>query len=390
MSTHEPVQISTRPITRDANAAPEQAVRERYSKAAAELQPELCCPVNYDPAYLQAIPAEVLQRDYGCGDPSRYLRAGEAVLDLGSGGGKICFIAAQVVGESGCVTGVDMNDDMLALARNSAPQVAEKIGYANVAFRKAKIQDLALDRDAVDAYLRANPLHSESDLQAFEAYCDRLRAEQPLVSDASIDVVVSNCVLNLVDPRDKQTVFTELFRVLKPGGRAVISDIVSNQTVPLALHRDAELWSGCISGAYEETAFLDAFSAAGFRNLEIAELQSEPWQVVEEIEFRSMTVIAYKPMAEDNAANLEHDNDQHDNDQHEMVYRGPFAAVLDDAGQEFIRGQRASISPRQSAQLAGSPLEQYFIRMPPSDQQVVDHEPTGPQASTGNCGPGCC
>ncbi len=384
MSTSEPVQIGTQPLTRDANAAPERAVRERYSKAATQLQPELCCPVNYDPAYLQAIPAEVLQRDYGCGDPSRYLRAGEAVLDLGSGGGKICFIAAQIVGEGGSVLGVDMNDEMLALARTSVPQVAEKIGYVNVAFHKAKIQDLALDRDAVDAHLRANPLRSESDLQAFEAYCDSLRDEQPLVPDASVDVVVSNCVLNLVDPRDKQTMFAELFRVLKPGGRAVISDIVSNQTVPLALHRDAKLWSGCISGAYEETAFLDAFSAAGFRNLEIAELQLEPWQVVEEIEFRSMTVIAYKPASEEDATA------EQDNDQQEIIYRGPFAAVMDDAGQEFIRGQRASISPQQSAQLAGSPLQQCFIRMHPSDSQAAGHEPTGPQTTAGNCGPGCC
>ncbi|XZE54897.1 methyltransferase domain-containing protein [Planctomycetaceae bacterium SH139] len=390
MSPNEPVQIGTRPITRDANAAPEQAVRERYSKAAAEVQPELCCPVSYDPVFLQAIPAEVLQRDYGCGDPSRYLRGGESVLDLGSGGGKICFIAAQVVGAGGSVLGVDMNDEMLALARNSAPQVAEKIGYANVAFHKAKIQDLALDRDAVDAYLRANPLRSESDLQAFEAYCDRLRVEQPLVPDASVDAVVSNCVLNLVDPRDKQTMFAELFRVLKPGGRAVISDIVSNQTVPLALHRDAELWSGCISGAYEETAFLDAFSAAGFRNLEIAELQREAWQVVEEIEFRSMTVIAYKPADEGNATTAERDNDEHDNDEQELIYRGPFAAVMDDAGQEFIRGQRANISPQQAAQLAGSPLEQYFIRMQSSYRQAADPEPSGPQTPTGNCGPGCC
>ena len=99
----------------------ELAVSDRYSGAAHEREEALCCPVEYDPRYLEAIPDEVLERDYGCGDPSAWLREGETVLDLGSGGGKICFIASQVVGPRGRVIGVDMNDDMLALARRAAP-----------------------------------------------------------------------------------------------------------------------------------------------------------------------------------------------------------------------------------------------------------------------------
>src|SRR5438552_14062278 len=95
----------------------ESAVRQRYSQASQTKADALCCPVEYDRQFLKIIPAEVIERDYGCGDPSRYLKAGETVLDLGSGAGKICFIAAQVVGASGKVIGVDMNDDMLALAR---------------------------------------------------------------------------------------------------------------------------------------------------------------------------------------------------------------------------------------------------------------------------------
>ena len=100
--------------------------------------------MNYDPSLLKVIPQEVIERDYGCGDPSKYLREGETVLDLGSGTGKICFIAAQIVGPKGKVIGVDMTDEMLEVARRNAPVVAERIGYANVEFRKGRIQDLAL------------------------------------------------------------------------------------------------------------------------------------------------------------------------------------------------------------------------------------------------------
>jgi len=114
----------------------EGAVHARYTAAAVRTEAALCCPVSYEPRYLEAIPAEVLERDYGCGDPSRYVREGDVVLDLGSGGGKICFIAAQIAGPKGLVIGVDVNEEMLALARRAAPLVAERIGFANVEFRR--------------------------------------------------------------------------------------------------------------------------------------------------------------------------------------------------------------------------------------------------------------
>src|SRR5215213_6229388 len=136
----------------------ETAVRERYAAGAQKAEEKLCCPVDYNPEYLKAIPPEVIERDYGCGDPSKYLRAGETVLDLGSGTGKICFIAAQVVGREGKVIGVDMTDEMLDVARRNAPIVAERIGYANVEFRKGRIQDLALDLEQLDQELRALPI----------------------------------------------------------------------------------------------------------------------------------------------------------------------------------------------------------------------------------------
>ena len=110
----------------------EKVVRERYAQGASQRQYALCCPVQYEPRYLDAIPREVLERDYGCGDPTRDIAPGEHVLDLGSGGGKVCFIAAQMVGERGRVIGVDANSEMLSLARRSAPEVSRRLGFANL------------------------------------------------------------------------------------------------------------------------------------------------------------------------------------------------------------------------------------------------------------------
>src|SRR5579883_2373763 len=227
----------------------EQAVRQRYSLGAKLPQDDLCCPTTYDPIHLGAIPQEVLERDYGCGDPTRHLHEGETILDLGSGAGKICFIASQVVGPLGKVIGVDMNNDMLSLARRSAPEVARRIGYSNVEFRKGKIQDLALDLDALEVWLNAHPVQNSDHLAAMEAFIADLKSTRPLVESDSIDVVVSNCVLNLVKPSAKRSLFSEIYRVLHRGGRAVISDIVCDEDVPPHLQSDPELWSGCISGA---------------------------------------------------------------------------------------------------------------------------------------------
>src|SRR5438874_13161602 len=112
----------------------ETIVRQRYAAGAKERADKLCCPVDYKSKYLKVIPREVIERDYGCGDPSRYLRNGETGLDLGSGTGKICFITAQIVGPNGKVIGVDMTGEMLQGERRNAPIVAQLIGYGNVEF----------------------------------------------------------------------------------------------------------------------------------------------------------------------------------------------------------------------------------------------------------------
>lgn len=310
----------------------ETSVRERYANAANRAEAALCCPVDYDPKYLKVIPSEVIERDYGCGDPSRWVHEGETVLDLGSGTGKICFIASQVVGPNGRVIGVDMTDDMLEVARRNAPVVAERIGYANVKFRKGRIQDLALDLEQLDAELRATCVADANGWLIADATASRLRKEQPLVPDESIDVVVSNCVLNLVEPRLKAQMFAELFRVLRKDGRAVISDIVSDESVPAELQRDPELWSGCISGALTEREFLAAFEQAGFHGIELVKYDAQPWRTVQGIEFRSVTVRAYKgkqgPCLERRQA---------------AIYKGPGKEFMDDDGHRFRRGVREAV-----------------------------------------------
>jgi arsenite methyltransferase len=334
----------------------EDAVGRRYSAGAQAVEPALCCPVDYDPRYLEAIPAEVLDRDYGCGDPSAYLAAGETVLDLGSGGGKICFIAAQVVGPAGRVIGVDVNDDMLALARAAAPAVAGRIGYTNVEFRRGRIQDLALDLDAVDGWLAEHPVTDIATLQACEAEQQRLRLDAPLVADASIDAVVSNCVLNLVATEHKNAMFDEIFRVLRRGGRAIISDIVSAVEVPEHLRADPELWSGCISGAFQEEDFLAAFERAGFHGVHLVKRDSAPWQVVEGIEFRAVTVVAYKGKQ----------GECRDHGQ-AVIYTGPFKAVLDDDEHVFTRGVPTAVCAKSFEIYSREPYAGAFHLLEPAD-----------------------
>lgn len=318
----------------DAKRTPgvESAVLDRYSAGAKAVEPALCCPVDYDPAWLKAIPQEVLDKDYGCGDPSRHVHEGETVLDLGSGGGKICFIASQKVGPKGRVIGVDMNDDMLALARRHQDTVARTVGWSNVTFLKGRIQDLRLPVNDWERLLAQRPPRDLAAWQSLEEEAERLRREQPLVADGSIDVVVSNCVLNLVKDEDKPGLFAEVFRVLRRGGRAVISDIVSDEAVPAHLRADSELWSGCVSGALTEHGFLKAFEDAGFHGLRLLKRDADPWRTVEGIEFRSVTVEAFKgkqgPCLDRHQA---------------VVYKGPWKAVLDDDGHTLRRGERMAV-----------------------------------------------
>ncbi len=342
----------------------EQAVRERYEAGAQQPQASLCCPTDgYDQSYLEVLPQEIIEKDYGCGDPTRYVNSGETVVDLGSGAGKNCYILAQKVGAAGKIIGVDMNDEMLGLSRKYLASISEKLGYENVAFVKGKIQDLALNLDLVQQWLEHHPIHSVAEIAALEAECDRLRQTQPLIATDSVDVVISNCVLNLVRPQDKKQLFQEIFRVFKRGGRAVISDIVCDEAPTDKILNDPELWSGCIAGAFRENEFLEMFEQAGFYGIEILARQTEPWQVIDGVEFRSLTVQAFKGKQ----------GECWDRNQ-AVIYRGPWKSVQDDDGHTLYRGERMAVCDK-TFQIYTNPNGAYHsdvIPVPPRDSVPFD------------------
>ncbi|MCA1563513.1 MAG: methyltransferase domain-containing protein, partial [Acidobacteria bacterium] len=287
------------------------AVREFYGHAAEEPQAELCCPVRPEADDLAHIPPEVVERFYGCGSPVSDAApvAGETLLDLGSGAGIDCFIAARRVGSEGRVFGVDMTDQMLAVARESQPRVAAALGYDNVEFRKGILEQIPLEA-------------------------------------ASADIVTSNCVVNLSP--DKPAVFREIWRVLRDGGRAVIADIVAEGDVPSALRADGQLWGECISGALSEDAFLAALERAGFYGVSI--LKKTFWREVEGTRFYSVTVRGFRFEKKAGCRYI----GQY------AVYLGPMKAVLDEEGHLFPRGVPVEVCTDTATKLSGSPYAGAF------------------------------
>jgi arsenite methyltransferase len=223
----------------------QQAVREKYGEIARSVGKSGCCgptscgcgdPITsnlYSDAETAGLPSEAVAVSLGCGNPTALieLQPGQTVLDLGSGGGIDVLLSAKRVGSTGKVYGLDMTDEMLALARENQ----RKAGATNVEFLKGTIEAIPLP-------------------------------------DQSVDVIISNCVINLSE--DKGAVLREAFRVLKPGGRFAVSDVVIRGEVPPEIRRSMELWVGCVAGALQEDEYAWKLKAAGFESVEI-----EPWRV---------------------------------------------------------------------------------------------------------------
>lgn len=288
-------------------------VSDRYARAASTGE-QMCCPTGYNFDDLCSfIPEEVLKISYGCGTPAglETVQTGETVLDIGSGGGIDCFEAARRVGPAGQVIGIDMTDTMLEIARRNAPIVAGNLGYAhsNVEFRKGM-------------------------------------ADAMPVEDAGVDLIISNCVINLAP--DKRKVFREMYRVLKPGGRFTISDIVSDQVVPQYLVHDAAKWGDCLSGALQVQDYIGGMVDAGFRA--VHQLKSGAWQSIDGIHFLSVTLTGYKlPPVIENDAPLY------------ATLRGPFSSVTDELGQQYHRGIPQSLDAQSAQLLQSAPLRSLFL-----------------------------
>jgi arsenite methyltransferase len=223
------------------------AVKEKYGKAALRVtatQGTSCCgpsccssaadtvdPITvnlYDQKQTEGLPAEAVLASLGCGNPTALARLnpGEVVLDLGSGGGIDVLLSAKRVGATGKAYGLDMTDEMLSLARENQ----RKAGVENVEFLRGEIESIPLP-------------------------------------DGSVDVIISNCVINL--SADKDRVLAEAFRVLKPGGRFAVSDVVVRGEVPADLRRNIELWVGCVAGALDESDYVARLTRAGFEDVSI-------------------------------------------------------------------------------------------------------------------------
>jgi ubiquinone/menaquinone biosynthesis C-methylase UbiE len=247
-----------------------EGVKERYAEIASQDEQPCSCScscggvstlsqaeeIGYSRADLERIPKEAIM-GLGCGSPTAVanLKKGEVVLDLGSGSGIDVFIAAYKVGPKGRVIGVDMTKEMVS----RAARLAKTNGYKNVEFRLGEIEKLPVD-------------------------------------DGSVDTIISNCVINLSTDKDK--VFREALRVLKPGGRLTLSDIVSEKPVPAELKEDLDAWSACIAGALEKSDYLGKMTDAGFGKVEVTaenDFYVETEEDRKQHKFLSITVKAHKP-----------------------------------------------------------------------------------------------
>ncbi len=277
------------------------SVREFYGQAAQAANEDIVNPFAHGQAAVDFIPEVAKKRSYGCGSPvlDAVPGPGETLVDLGSGSGVECFMAAAEVGEEGQVYGIDMTDAMLDLARGSMDEVAARLGYANVQFKKGFLEEIPLE-------------------------------------DGCANVVISNCVINLSP--DKRQTFQEVIRILKPGGRLVVSDIVTDEPIPTTIKNDSQFRGECLGGAMLQEDLMAMLRASGFTAIEL--IKRFPYRQVDGAQFYSLTFQAWKPAAIQEV---------------EVIYRGPFASVHTENGRLLLKGKRTRL-PLADVQALGDSL----------------------------------
>ena len=277
------------------------SVRKFYGRAARAANEDIVNPFARAQAEADFIPTVSRQRSYGCGSPVTDAEPapGETLVDLGSGSGVECFMAAEKVGAAGRVIGIDMTAEMLDLARSSQAEVARRLGYDNVEFRHGFLEEIPLE-------------------------------------SASVDAVISNCVINL--STDKRRVFLEVMRLLRPGGRLVVSDIVTDTHIPAAMKNDEQFRGECLGGAMQQEELLTMLRATGFTAVEL--VKRFPYRLEGGVQFYSLTFRAWKPATTREI---------------EVIYRGPHAAITTAEGDILFKGRRQRIST-SAAQAFGHEL----------------------------------
>lgn len=307
-----------------------ESVKDFYTEAAKKTAKELCCPIAYNEDDIKHIPKDAIEIAYGCGSPVTLagVKTGDTVLDLGSGGGIDCFIAAKYAGKNGRVIGIDMTDKMLDKAKGISKTAAKNLGYDVVEFKKGLLEDIP-------------------------------------VSDEVVDIVTSNCVINLSP--DKKKVFNEIYRILKNNGRFCISDVVSDKDVPEEMQDNERLWGECISGALKESDFFRLAKDAGFYGLET--IKRYFFKEVNGIKFYSITVRGYKFKKGAKCVYI----GQY------AIYNGPFKSVQDDDGHEYPIGAPVEICTDTSEKLSRPPYKEFFT--------IIDAAKSGEGKA---CGPKCC
>lgn len=308
---------------------PRRSVRDFYGKAAEAPQEELCCPTKNSKEDTDHIPQDVIDRFYGCGSPISMANIveGETMVDLGSGAGIDCFMAAKKVGSQGKIYGIDMTDEMLKVARENKPIVAKNLGYDVVEFRKGFLEDIPVD-------------------------------------DKSVDLITSNCVINLSP--DKKSVFSEMWRILKDHGRIVISDIVSKDETPSFMRANKQLWGECISGSLTEDEFLTYLEQIGFYGLNT--LKKIFWKEVEGYEFYSVTVLGYKFEKKADCVYIGQ----------KAIYHGPLKAVIDEEGHLFPRNKEVVVCTDTAAKLSCAPYSGQFTVVEPDKSKIIEYSCCSP------------